>query len=167
MLQHLYRFILPAAYDVLPPQMASERSDAMLLAIALQESKCNARHQGGKGPARSFWQFETGGIAGVQTHRKTAVCLRGVLAALCYPPKMPAPEIRLAIEHNDVLACCLARLLLWTLPMPLPPREAVQLGWEQYIDGWRPGKPRPEDWPGNFKRAWQAVGADNNDLVRG
>lgn len=158
MVEYLIRFILPAAFDVLPPVMASTPAEAMLIAIALQESKCAARHQGGKGPARGFWQFETGGIAGVQKHRSTAVCTRGVLAALCYSPTLPAPEVRLAIEHNDVLACAFARLLLWTLPMPLPAtRDDGDRGWAQYIDGWRPGKPRPNTWPGNYSRAWNAV----------
>lgn len=158
MVEHLIRFILPAAFDVLPPVMASTAAEAMLIAIALQESKCEERHQGGKGPARGFWQFETTGIAAVQKHRATAVCTRGVLAALCYPPKLPAPEIRLIIEHNDVLACAFARLLLWTLPHPLPPtRDDGEHGWAQYIDGWRPGKPRPKDWPANYARAWKAV----------
>lgn len=159
MLGHLYRFILAPAYDVLPPQMASSSADAMLLAIALQESHCASRRQGGNGPARGFWQFELTGVKGVLAHRSTASHARTALAALCYAPTMPAADIRNALEHNDVLACVFARLLLWTLPSPLPPSTGSDFGWAQYIEGWRPGKPRPKDWPANFKRAWTIVAA--------
>lgn len=157
MTDFLLRFILPAAYDVLPVQMYSLPSDAMLLATALQESGCASRKQTPIGPARSFWQFENGGINGVLTHRSTAATARTVLAALCYSPTLRAGEIRLILEHNDVLACAFARMLLWTLPTPLAPREAPELAWTQYVDAWRPGAPRPKDWPGNFTRAWAAV----------
>lgn len=154
MLEHLGRFVVPAAFDVLPPAMMSPPATAMLLAIALQESKCVTRRQGGNGPARGFWQFETGGVAGVLLHAKSGPQARAALVALCYSPHLTAADVRTVIEHNDVLACVFARLLLWTLPDTLPGREAPQAGWLQYLRGWRPGKPHPETWAGNFDRAW-------------
>lgn len=159
MLDFLLRFTLPAAYDLLPVPMYSVSADASLIAIALQESNCSKRRQDGTGPARSFWQFENGGIKGVLTHRATAGHARAALVALCYSPTLTAADIRAIVEHNDVLACAFARLLLWTLPQPLALRTQPDHGWAQYIAAWRPGAPRPLDWPGNFNRAWSAVAA--------
>jgi hypothetical protein len=63
--------------------------------------------------------------------------------------------IHLAIEHNDILAACFARLLLWTDPRLLPqgPERAVD-GWAQYLATWRPGKPHAATWGGHFSTAW-------------
>lgn len=157
MLSYLHRFTLPAAYDLLPLPMATIEADAMLLAIALQESEATHRRQV-NGPARGFWQFEAGGgVKGVLTHPATAGLARSAMTALCYP-RSPTPAAALVIlEHNDVLACVFARLLLWTLPARLPGRTASALGWASYQRAWRPGKPRPADWPGNYTRAWALV----------
>lgn len=157
MVQHLYRYILPAAFAVLPEKMATDAAEAMLMAIALQESECASRRQGGQGPARGFWQFELGGIKGVQTHPATARTLKAALSALCYSPTISAADASLAIEHNDVLACVFARLLLWTLPGKLPAIDEPNRAYTMYLAGWRPGKPKPLTWPGNYERAWNVV----------
>ena len=62
-----------------------------------------------------------------------------------------------AIEHNDVLACCFARLNLWWLPGALPTRTEPLKGWNQYLKAWRPGEPHPETWPAFFEDAWNRV----------
>lgn len=52
--------ILDPALKLLP-SMDSVRARMMLLAIGLQESRFEHRRQLGNGPARGFWQFESGG----------------------------------------------------------------------------------------------------------
>lgn len=129
----------------------------MLVAIALQESRAAHRKQIG-GPARSYWQFETIGVAGVLEHPSTRFEAELFLGQLDYSPASIAAKVYLAIEHNDVLAAGLARLLLWTLPKPLPERHDAPEGWAQYLAAWRPGKPHPETWGANWAEAWQLVG---------
>ncbi|MDD3494265.1 MAG: hypothetical protein PHZ19_12295 [Candidatus Thermoplasmatota archaeon] len=140
---------------LLPPKMTTAKSRAMLAAAGLQESGFKYRKQI-NGPARSFWQFEKGGgVAGVLSHPRTKDIIREVCKTLYVPP-----DVDLCyglIAYHDVLACCFARLLLWTSPLDLPGADEVQKGWEIYYSLWRPGKPRPEEWPGNFKRAWGMV----------
>lgn len=123
----------------------------MLLAIGLQESRFEHRRQVG-GPARGFWQFELGGIRGVLSHKASKEPAGGVLDALAYN-RDPADSYQ-AIEHNDVLACCYARLLLWTLPDPLPKRGEADEGWRQYVEAWRPGKPHRATWDAYFEESW-------------
>jgi hypothetical protein len=62
-----------------------------------------------------------------------------------------------AIEHQDVLACAFARLLLWTSPRALPTSEQPDHGWREYLATWRPGKPRESEWAGNFGRGWDVT----------
>lgn len=158
MLNYLHTFVVPAAYSVLPLKMNSPASTAMLLAIALQESKCCSRRQLEGGPARGFWQFETAGISGVRLHPASSAHLDRALVALCYASTLTVKPAQQIVEHNDVLACVYARLLLYTLPTSLPDRTEVNQGWAQYLDAWRPGKPIHHTWPANFARAWALVG---------
>jgi hypothetical protein len=164
MLQMLHQYTLPAAYDVLPPKMQSTQATAMLLAIALQESKCAYRYQlprkaGGKpGPARGFWQFEAGGgVKGVLKHRATTAHARRSLVALAYPGNLTTVQIHAILEHNDVLAAVFARLLLWTLPERLCGPGENAKAWQQYLMAWAPGEPHPETWEGYYRRAWSLV----------
>lgn len=167
MIEHLLRFTLPAAYALLPPQMNAPAASAMLLAIALQESGATYRRQRGGGGGRSFWQFERGdarkpgGVYGVLTHPASRAHLISALTALQYRPvSPPADAVRIcyaAIEHNDTLAAVCARVLLWTLPVPLPGHEDRVMAWGQYTAAWRPGKPRPETWNDHFATAWALV----------
>lgn len=160
MIAFVNTFVLPAALALLPAKMDTPEARAMLLAIGLQESKFIDRFQvidsGAKGPARGFWQFELGGAtANVLAHQVVRAHTLRVLEALRYPPA-PAP-IWAALEHNDVLACALARLQLYTIVGPLPSRKAGNKAWAQYVDAWRPGEPRPETWDDHYARAWQFV----------
>lgn len=154
MLALLHGYILPAAYAVLPAPMQSPAASALLLAIALQESAAIHRRQAG-GPARGFWQFEVAGIRGVQTHALTRDDLKAALIMLRYPPSLPAEDLHALVEHQDVVAAICARLLLWTLPSALPTRDdPPMLAWGQYMEAWRPGKPRPQSWADHYARAW-------------
>jgi hypothetical protein len=130
-----------------------------LLAIALQESGLRHRRQvvGGAeaGPAVSFWQFEKGGgCAGVLTHPAVAVDM----ARVCEMFNVEASPAALwaSIQYQDVVAAAAARLLVYTLPSKLPMTAAG--GWAQYVAAWRPGQPRPQDWPANWQAASEAVG---------
>lgn len=127
----------------------------MLYAIGLQESEFKHRSQVG-GPARSFWQFElSGGIRGVLNHKASQPHIRKALDALAYDY---APDTSFeAIKHNDVLACCYARCLLWTLPDTLPGRDEADEAWEQYEGAWRPGKPHRATWNPYFEQAWNLI----------
>lgn len=154
--------VIPAAFSLLPERMHGPRATAMLLAIALQESGLEHRRQlprkaGGKpGPARGLWQAEpTGGCILVLSHPATAKHLAPVLTALRYPPSRTA--LYEALEHNDVLACVLARLLLWTDPAPLPGPHDYDMGWTIYNRQWRPGQARPEKWRGCYGVAFDLV----------
>lgn len=118
-------------------------AEKIILAIAGQESAWTHRRQIG-GPARSFWQFESGGgVAGVMAHRASAAHAKALCAALAVP--FDRAVVYEAIAWNDVLALGFARLLLWTHPKPLPAdRDAA---WHYYLDLWRPGNPHPATWP--------------------
>jgi hypothetical protein len=152
---YVLQYVFPPAFAMLPAPMETIDAKAMLLAIGFQESRFSHRHQV-KGPAHGFYQFEKlGGIKGVLTHRVTAEPIRRVCQGLCYQPSVDG--CYLAVEHNDVLATCFARLLLWTLPSSLPSREESVEGWNQYLECWRPGKPHRETWDANYARAWAMV----------
>ena len=144
-------YIIPAALDLLPPNMDSPAARAMLLAVGSQESRFRHREQVG-GPARGFWQFERPGVRGVLEHPATRHHAAAICEALLYAPD--ADECYRAIRDNDVLACAFARLLLWRHPSPLPGRGDDGEGWGQYLAGWRPGRPHPQTWARFFAEAW-------------
>ena len=152
MIAHLKKFVLPAAYALLPAPMASVEATRLLVAIGWQESRFEYRRQIG-GPARGFWQFETAGIGGVLAHHKTRDLVRVVLTSMQYVHPPTPYGCHLAVEHNDTLAAVFARLLLWTDAAPLPKADEHERGWELYLRCWRPGKPHPMTWA----QAW-AVG---------
>lgn len=159
MVDLVLRHILPAAYAVLPPAMNSPSASAFLISVGLQESQFLQRRQRGGGPAKGFWQFERGGgVKGVMTHPKTKGPLMTALTDLRYASTLnQSAELHRILEHNDVVACVFARLLLWSVPGRLPTRHESDMAWEQYVDGWRPGKPHPETWAAYFIEAWHRV----------
>lgn len=134
----------------------------MLLAIGLQESLLIHRYQivsgGGKGPARGLWQFEKGGgVKGVLTHRSSSKTAS--IFAAYYSVSTDASVVWAALETSDKLACAFARLLLLTDPKTLPEADflAQQEAWAYYLRNWRPGKPHPDAWKGNWQLAVKAV----------
>lgn len=145
------RAVFPAALGLLPPHMDTRDARVMLSAIGMQESRFRHRRQIG-GPARGFWQFESGGgVHGVLTHHATKPLITPALEVLRYQPG----DCYHAIEHNDVLACVFARLLLWSHPRPLP-RDAGE-AWQYYLDTWRPGKPHRGTWDAFYATAMEAA----------
>lgn len=156
------------ALGFLPPEMTSTEAVAMIAAICLQESRLRHRRQI-NGPARGFAQFEKAGIQGVMRHRSTWLPMAAALTALDYPLQdRSVHHLHEAVEHNDILMACFARCLLWTVPRPLPSSFEPDQGWEQYLWAWRPGKPHPETWEGNFLAGWHAAtveGAVEGDIT--
>lgn len=154
-LRYIVEQVFPAALGMLPPKFDSPAARAELLAIGLQESRLQYRRQIG-GPARSFWQAESGGgFRGILFHAATKDLARDILKRTGYGE--PDETDFAAIEHNDILACCGARLLLYTHPKPLPQRHESAYGWQYYLDTWRPGKPHEHTWPAFFNEAWKEV----------
>jgi hypothetical protein len=154
-LSYISKVVIPAAYSMLPYKMRDPESKAMLLAIGLQESRFEHRRQI-RGPARSFWQAESGGgFRGVVTHPATGNTARDLLRRMGYGE----PDARdfQAIEHNDILACCGARLLLWTHPDKLTGPSESERAWLMYLDTWNPGKPHPETWSDFYAQAWKEL----------
>lgn len=154
--EYVRGFVLPAAFALLPGEMASAQATAMLLATGYQESRFEARRQI-NGPARGYWQFEQGGaVLGVLRHEATAGVLSVIWRRLGYTGAPTPYGLWTAIEHHDVLAAVCARLLLWTLPDQMPARTQVDAGWFCYVSAWRPGKARPDTWSEAWAIGWAA-----------
>jgi len=138
------------AFQLLPVKMDSPLARVILAAIGFQESGYQVRIQYGNGPARSYWQFENGrlaGINGVLTHRSAAKLAADVCKSLGVEPERMA--VWKAMETDDVLGAAFARLLMYTDPFSLPDNQAD--AWEMYAKRlWRPGKPHPDKWPASW-----------------
>lgn len=144
------RQVIRPALKLLPSAMTSDRAVLMILAIFLQESALKHRWQvidanrpDRKGPARGLPQFELGtrasrgGVWGVFLHAASRYWLAQVCGLLGVPNEPRA--IWQELERNDALATCLARLLLFTDPRPLPAMDDVEACWQYYLRNWRPG----------------------------
>lgn len=133
---------------------ASREGDVLLLAICLQESGGAARAQT-NGPARGFWMFEPNGVSAVLTHPRSRDRAAALVRSLGYTYTTSPTALVEALEHNDLLAAGFARLLLWTDLRRLPKLPSEKdLGWALYVDNWRPGKPRQDDWSVSWNTAW-------------
>lgn len=154
-LDQIRRGPIAAALSLLPDRMTSTEAVVQMLAIGLQESRFEHRHQIG-GPAHGWWQFELGGgVRGVLTHPASRDHARSLCAARGVSPS--ASAVFAAIERDDILAAGFARLLLWTDPRPLPAIGEVQSAWDYYIRNWRPGKPHPKSWAPLYAQAMEEV----------
>lgn len=151
--------ILTPALALLPDKMDSKLARIMMLAIGMQESRFVHRRQvlnGGKpGAAASFWQMERGGgVRGVLNHPSS----RDLALKVCATRGVKPDEMSVwqALETDDILGACFARLLLWTDPKPLP--DNADDAWDLYAHRlWRPGKPKPETWPDFYRQAQKTI----------
>lgn len=135
---------------------ATPEANLMLHAIGMQETGFLTRIQYGNGPARSFWQFEEGGgVKGVLNHYVVGKYCKLVCDYFGIPHDKHA--IWKAMETNDVLGACMARLLLYSSPKALPKLGEQQKAWDMYEDIWRPGKPHPDKWTANYAAALKEV----------
>jgi hypothetical protein len=150
---------LRPAFFLLPQRMNTPEAQAMLVAIALHESKLEKRRQMSKGPARSYLQFEKVGVRGVLRHKASAPHAKAVCGLLDIPASVPA--VHRAMEFSDVLAVCFGRLLLWRLPFALPTAGEPGEGYTQYLQAWNPNRQkaalRKAEWLGNYTRAWALI----------
>ncbi len=163
----LHEVVFRPAYTLLPNMMNSQEATTQLMTIGLQESGFKHRVQlvgrnrhwweSYKGPARGGWQFELyGGVKGVMTHPSSRDHALYVIDALRYPDNIW--WIYTGMAHNDVLAYCMARLLLWTDPEPLPDLlDPPEVWWQYYLRNWRPGKPHRGTWDDHWYRALQVT----------
>lgn len=147
--------IRTALTEYLPPRMDTVGARLLMLTIQKQEDPEERRYQvvrrtestapvnivgdrTAKGPARGLWQFEQGGgVKGVLTHNSTGALIDGI----CDRFDVPRSTVSCwqAIESNDVLAACFARLLLWTDSKPLPAVGDAAGAFDCYLRTWRPG----------------------------
>lgn len=133
-----------SAYDMLPKTMNSTAATTILLAIGLQESLLTHRWQvvnlarpNSMGPARSFWQFEKGGLVGVLSHNASKVYAQQVCRQYQVPNTADKVHAIMHLEQNDPLSAAMARLLLWTDPAPIP--DQARSAFHYYVRNWRPG----------------------------
>lgn len=147
--------LLDRSLILLPKHMDSVRARISLTVIALQESQLIYRRQI-KGPARGLWQFEEGGgVKGVLHFSTTQHIAADVCEKLGVGNSIP--EVYSTLEFNDILACCMARLLLYTDAKPLPEVGEVDAMWRYYVANWRPGKPHPQKWGVNYATALELL----------
>lgn len=166
-LPDVLRLAIEPALSLLPPKMDSREARAMMGAAGLQESRLRHRDQLDplrlNGPALGLWQFEKGtpetrgGVTGVMLHTATQPILREIAVRLDY--EWNATYLWQAIEYDLLLGAVFARLLLWTVPRPLPKRGDYEESWMQYAElSWRPGSPHRETWNAFYDEAWGGVG---------
>jgi len=154
-LDEISKTAIDPALKLLPAAMDKPQARVMLLAIGRQESRFEHREQIG-GPARGFWQFESGGgVKGVMNHPLTSAMAKAVCADCSVP--FERTIIHQTLAKNDELAAAFARLLLWTDPKGLPGKDDPQGGWDLYARVWRPGKPHRETWDAFYKAAVKYV----------
>lgn len=146
--------VINPGLNLLPPPFTSDEARILMLTIGMQESRFEHRKQLG-GPARGFFQFESGGgYHGVVRHHATGALATRVLSDLHIPPWDGFD----AIQFNDTLAAAFARLLIYTDPAPLPSVNAApDVWWDYYLRCWRPGKPHRSTWDSFLIHAKDAV----------
>src|SRR5213592_525684 len=108
-LDEISKTAIDPALKLLPAAMDKPQARVMLLAIGQQESRFEHREQIG-GPARGFWQFESGGgVKGVMNHPLTSVMAKAICADCGVP--FERALIHQTLAKNDELAAAFARLL--------------------------------------------------------
>ncbi|MEF9946830.1 MAG: hypothetical protein RR800_00560 [Comamonas sp.] len=173
-IQSIVTGAIEPALALLPFKLGSGVAKVIMVAYGLKESDLTARKQFGNGPARGLWQFELGhptkggGVWGVVNHGAS----KELLSKLCQARGLPfdAAAIYRNLQHDDILAAGLARLLMWTDRKALPTTQ--DSAWEMYAyRTWCPGKPNAEKWPASWAAAvsyglangWVTVG-DKGEL---
>jgi hypothetical protein len=156
MVQLVAEYVIPAAFAILPAALRSDEAASLLLAIGAQESRFATRHQRPVGPALGFWQFERAGLRAVLSHPRTKEIAARVITTMDYDGRAFV-TLHQALEHNDIFAAAIARLLLWADPAPLPGPEAADDAWHTYLRTWCPGRPRPATWAPYYADAWRRV----------
>lgn len=153
-IEYAYSSIINPALELLPHAMNTIQAKVLLGAIGMQESRFNHTSQIG-GPAQGYWQFEKGGVRGVITHSASRHHAESVCAS--FNVDFVDNDIYHALAQNEILACCFARLLLYTDPHPLPEIQEINEAWKYYLRNWRPGNPKEATWGICYMTALHAV----------
>ncbi len=138
----------------------------MLAVIAMHESGLSLFQRDSlgmpiRGLARSPWQFERAGVLGLARHRARtsgADVLEALETGLGWQVRIAPEQVWERCAWDIVLACRLARALLWTVPHPLPrpvPDDEEE-GWRQYLEAWRPGI-RDSGARRRWRIVWRAI----------
>jgi hypothetical protein len=131
-----------------------DRARVLMIAIAGQESGWQNIAQGGGGPGRGPWQFETETCT--EVIKNPASAKMALIANEAAGLSVHGTTYDSLISKPD-LAVAFARLDLWCNPSPLPAVDWIEDAWKYYLATWRPGKPRLDDWPANYEAAVAAV----------
>lgn len=147
--------IRQALTEYLPQRMDAVGARLMMLTIQKHEDPEERRYQlvkrteatalenivgpkTAKGPARSLWQMEQGGgVKGVLHHNSTGALIDDICDR--FEVSNSTVSCWKAIEENDVLAACFARLLLWSDPKEMPTVSDADGAFDLYLRTWRPG----------------------------
>jgi hypothetical protein len=144
----------------------TDAARVLVMTIAGQESRWEDRRQIGIGEyypqkigARGFWQFESpwfGPVALVDVLLSTPI----QIGAVCKYLDIPVDKVSLyeACAWNDMLACAMARLLLWRDPARLPAVGDKEGAWVYYVRNWKPGAPHHDSWSGLYDQSIAAIG---------
>lgn len=151
--------------EVFEPKFDSPSARIQLLTTGLQESRFMDRVQTENGPAHSFWQEEPNGIKAALGNKVTGPILVGICKKLGVSPDWQT--IYKEVILNDVLACAVARLLLYADPNPLPKVGDSDGAFMCYVRNWRPGAYTrgnatqqanlARKWAANYKLAQEQV----------
>src|SRR3990167_3938892 len=93
--EFLLKPLVPSCQALFGPEMTTPAAQAMLLAIAMQESDLIHRQQligtsrnwwqSLNGPATGLWQFEKVGVEAVLNHRKAGPMAQRIVIDMGYP----------------------------------------------------------------------------------
>jgi len=148
-IRHARDLIIRPVLKHLGRKYGSKEAENMLLIIGETESGFSLRKrlpytqvQIGQGAA-GLWQFELDGGCAEFEFSEKLTHFRRIAAELRYPTVRE--ETHQAIMAGaDILACIMARAILWLEPEPLPDFKDVDEMYRQYLSIWQPGKPNRE-----------------------
>lgn len=141
---------LEQTVGAVPPP--SKEARLLMLAIAGQESNWDDLQQSGGGPGRGFFQMEPPTCRDILENPASDMLATKVCMALTIVPS----RVYESLIVVPTVAVAFARLDLWCDPYPLPAYGDEAHSWHYYNTCWRPGKPRPADWPRVYAQAFAA-----------
>jgi hypothetical protein len=157
--RQIIEHVLPAAYELLPPEMRTTEAARLILAIGAHASDYRARRLMARTARRGYWLIGPEHVAEVLKFTKGRGPLIEAAADLGYPiTMMERAELQAALEHNDTLGFIVARCML-------PPHlEALMVdagsAWRVYRLIWKPrgaaGVPR--FWAESYAAAGRLLG---------
>lgn len=164
----LLRDVIVPALRLLGPPLATREAAVLLLAIALQESGLELKYRRqvlarrdprtGQttllpvGRALSWWQIEPPTLVDcISRHARTREALAelGTLEEILADPNV-------VLRWSELSGAVVARGIMRLDPRPLPAVGDRPGGWAFYRGCWRPGKPRPKEWPAAYAAALEA-----------